>query len=96
MKTLVASLALASIAVPASAEENEFRVAYADLDLSTAEGQAALDERIEDAAREYCGAATISTGTRLSSAKKRACVSTMTAKAKQQFAAIIRDQEKGG
>lgn len=56
MKLILASaLAVAAIAGAASAET---RIAYGDLNLSTAAGAAAFDARVEAAAKSMCKAAT--------------------------------------
>lgn len=51
-----AAAALALVAVPATAntETVEVRVAYGDLDVTTAEGRAALDQRVHRVAVKAC------------------------------------------
>jgi UrcA family protein len=51
--TVLAALT-AAIAAPAAADELSVTVAFGDLDLSTAAGKAALDERIEAAVEKVC------------------------------------------
>lgn len=55
MKIIVPAL-LALVSTSAHAEEAwpSIRVAHADLDLTSAEGRAALDKRIREAVREVC------------------------------------------
>lgn len=50
----VAILALPMLAQPASAEEQK-RVSYSDLDLSTPRGAQIMFDRLDDAARWVCG-----------------------------------------
>lgn len=50
----VIALGCALAASPAAAEEVTTWVEYADLNLTTAEGRAALDKRLEMAARRLC------------------------------------------
>ena len=55
--TLVSAVSISpAFAKPVTPETRV--VSYADLDLSTAAGQARLDRRIEAAVRQVCGAAT--------------------------------------
>ena len=51
----LAALSLAVISTPASAETQSVAVQYADLNLSSPAGMAALQGRIEAAARKICG-----------------------------------------
>jgi UrcA family protein len=53
--TTLALVALAGVAVPASAQEATRRVSYVDLDLSRPEGVATLRHRVAVAIREVCG-----------------------------------------
>ena len=96
MKILIAAAALGSIAVPAMAEKVSFEVEHRDLNLSTAEGQKALDRRIDSAARKACGVDVSTTGTRIRSSDARACYREMRAKARKQFAALTASEKKGG
>ena len=96
MKMFFAAAALASIAIPASAEEVSMDVRYSDLDLATSEGQKKLDWRINQAARKACGAGKSRTGTRIPSRETQACVAELKASAHKQFAAIIEREQKGG
>jgi len=54
---IAAAIASAIAAVPAHADttRTSTQVEVADLDLTTAEGEAALEERMQDAVREMCG-----------------------------------------
>lgn len=55
IRSLIPIILIATVAAvqPASAETRI--VSYADLDLSSPQGQAALDRRIEHAVRQVCG-----------------------------------------
>ena len=102
MKTLAlatATIGLALTASPALAGEVDLppkEVSIAGLDLDTAEGQRMLDERIERAARDVCRVDEPRVGTRIRSNEARACLAKARAGAKQQVAAIIEDQRRGG
>ena len=102
MKTLAigaATLALAFTTSPALANGSEIAtkdVEYADLNLSTPEGQARLQQRIESAAKSVCSAYEHQTGTRLRSPEHTACLATARASGKKQMAAIVADQRRGG
>lgn len=102
MKTLAlatATIGLALSATPAFAGTGEARsqeISFAGLDLDTAEGQRMLDQRIERAAREVCGYDELSVGTRIRSNEARYCVAKARTTAKQQVAAMLEDQRRGG
>lgn len=53
-RLVLPALALA-LAAPAAAETAAVKVSYADLDLTKADGRAALDRRLERAAQRLCG-----------------------------------------
>lgn len=90
-------LALAASAAPASAKTVSVDVAYADLDLTSPQGQSALDRRIDTAARHICGGDQQRTGTRIvDNAKMRVCVAEVKARAASQVAAVMRDRQLGG
>lgn len=88
MKSLLAALALAAggVAVPAAAgDTDEIEVKYADLDLSSERGRAALERRIDQAALRKCGRG-VSTGPVLSSGRAKACYERARASARQRIA----------
>lgn len=101
MKTLaigVATLGLAFTATPAFAQTADVRVqeiSVAGIDLSTAEGQRMLDERVERAAREVCGYDEARVGTLIRSAEARDCVAKAQASAREQVATIAQEQLGG-
>lgn len=98
-----ASLGLAFGTAPAFAADDgthvpEAQLSYDDLDLSTIDGQRELDRRIDKLAKTMCGANKRVTGTRIreNSRAISECVEAARASAKQQMAAIIEDQRRGG
>ena len=96
MKAVIVAALIASLGVPAAAQEVSFEVQYRDLNLATAEGQQKLDRRIETAARKACGFGETTTGTRIRSKVAQQCVTELRTKARAQFATIIANEEKGG
>lgn len=106
MKTFAmaaAVLGLACTAQPAFAESNHsttdrmtMTVNLSGIDLSTPEGQATADRRINSAARKVCRVTTTLTGTRIMSQDARACLAKARAGASQQLAAITRNGRRGG
>ena len=90
------ALALAPTVSAAEGDQRSTRVAYADLDLSTAEGVAELDRRIDTAAREVCDADRQVTGTRLESRSTRQCLEIAKTQLDRHFAQIKRNANLGG
>ncbi len=76
MKTLAiitAALILSATATPAMAVDQESsRLSYADIDLNSSKGQAALDRRIDRIARQLCDTANDRFGNPVR-AQQRAC-----------------------
>ncbi|MBD3729831.1 MAG: UrcA family protein [Sphingomonadales bacterium] len=95
-RSLAAAAMIGSIALAGPAYAETMSIQYKDLNLATAKGQKILEARIDQAAREVCGANDLRTGTRVRSAAERACVADAKAKAKEQFAALIEDKQLGG
>lgn len=93
LMAFAASLAMLT-AIPASA--GTVTVEHRDLNLSSAEGQAALDKRIDRAARQVCGLDEQRTGTRLTPLKDTKCYRQAKAQVKQQVAAAVAAQQLGG
>ncbi|OYX65582.1 MAG: hypothetical protein B7Y88_07980 [Sphingomonadales bacterium 32-64-17] len=90
------ALALAPTVSAAEGDQRSTRVAYADLDLASAEGMAELDRRIDTAAREVCNADQQATGTRIESRSARQCVETAKTQLDRHFAQIKRNANLGG
>jgi len=90
MKLILASaLAIAAIAGAASAET---RIAYGDLNLSTAAGAAAFDARVADVAQSMCKNATrpvsrLNDRAHCAAAVRAEAVSQLSAQARAQYAA---------
>ncbi len=96
----IAALGLIGTALsPAYAGEPEkmtVKIEVADINLSTPEGQRALDRRIEAAARTVCQANSPQTGTRIVNNSARACIAKARAEVRQHAANLARDQQRGG
>lgn len=102
-KTLAITAAAIGLAVTASpalagddTERNTMSVDLAGLDLDTPEGQAMLDRRIDRAAREVCQYDRMRTGTRIRSKAAIDCYEKAKASARQQVAAMVEKQRRGG
>ena len=90
-------LVLATSAAPLAAQVVSVDVAYADLDLTSPQGQSALAKRIDSAARHICGDGQQRSGTRIiDNAKMRVCVAEVKARAATQVAAVMRERQLGG
>ncbi|MHA7820648.1 MAG: UrcA family protein [Erythrobacter sp.] len=102
MKTLAlasAAFGLVFAVTPAMAGTAEYRtqqISVAGLDLETAEGQRMLEQRVERAAREVCGYDRVQIGTRIRSNESRECFAKAKSNARQQVAAMIENQRRGG
>ena len=92
--TLCAALAAGAISVPAHADE--MKIEYADLNLATVQGQAALEARIDRAAKEVCGYNDIQTGSRLVSREVKSCYEQAKKSATRQMAALVEEERLGG
>ncbi|WFL78631.1 UrcA family protein [Altererythrobacter arenosus] len=99
-KTTLVSVALgtAMLASPAMAggQKPAAQIEFKDLNLSTAEGQKALDGRIEAVARQICKVDEQVTGSRMVPRDRMACVKAAKKSAKQQVAALIERDKLGG
>ncbi len=92
---LAAALSAAVLAAPAAAAP-VVGVKYSDLNLATEAGQAALDARIDRAARDVCGVDEIRTGTRTPSSEARRCYKETKANVHKQVAErISRENNRG-
>lgn len=98
MKTPLIALAagLAVLAPLPAAAQQTVSVEHRDLNLASPEGQAALDKRIERAARQVCGLDETRTGTRLAPLKDMKCYRQAKAQVKKQVAAAVAAQQLGG
>jgi UrcA family protein len=93
---LAAALGAAMLSAPTLAAGNSTGIRYADLNLSTPEGQAQLDRRIDNAAKEMCGITDIRTGTILQGTKQKQCYEAAKASAHKQIAARMAQQTQQG
>ena len=94
-----ASISLAFASSPALAGTDAAptqTVSTAGLDLSTAEGQLMLEQRIDRAARQVCQVNRAQTGTRIRSFEAQKCLAKARASAQRQVASIVADQQRGG
>jgi UrcA family protein len=71
-------------------------VPTADLDLGTAEGQRQLDRRVARAVRQACRVNDPKTGTRSLSRDALACLAKARTNARQQVAALVSEERRGG
>lgn len=94
----LATAALVVSPVAASATTTEQRttgVSYADLDLTTEDGRAQLDRRIDAAARQVCAIGETDLGTRIMTREKRACYREARQQLEQRFARVISEGRRG-
>lgn len=90
---VAAAVSLAAIAVPAHAAPTR-KVSYADLDLSTARGQAELQRRVSKAARQVCQY--FADGTLMPAETHEQCYRMARTQASERTAALIADSQRGG
>lgn len=87
----LAAAMVAAVATPAAAQTDSVTIGYGDLNLASQAGRAALDRRIDGAARTVCGRAsplelkTIALG--------RTCRAEVLADARAQLARVIVDDQ---
>lgn len=92
---LIALSALAIVAgSPVAAED--FTVKYGDLNLKSEQGRKALERRIDQAARDYCGVGAVQTGSRIVDPSKRQCFQTARNAAREQVDALVEQSQLGG
>lgn len=98
MKTTLIALAasLTALTPIAAMAQQSVTVEHRDLNLGTPEGQAALDRRVDAAARKVCSLDTVRTGTRIRSAENFECYRQAKAQVKKQVAAALAAQQLGG
>ena len=95
-KTLISLAAIGALTATTPAFADNIAIEYRDLNLSTVEGQEALERRIDRAAREVCGIDDSMTGTRIRSSRSRECFAKVKKQASQQIAAILNEERLGG
>lgn len=102
MKTLAiatATLALALTSGPVLAQSADpviAQVEFADLNLSTPEGQARLETRIESAVRDVCSGHLSSSASRIRPASYYESLADARASTKAQVAAVMDEYQRGG
>lgn len=97
----LAAFAAIGTAAPANAERaSEAHIAavqYGDLDLTTDQGQSALQRRIESAARDVCGMAERATGSIIPSLESRRCYARARENIDREIAVLVdRQTQRGG
>lgn len=92
-RTLIAAAAFATFALTGAAQAATATVQTSDLNLTTAEGQAKLDARIDRAARDVCS--DTYTGSRIRNTDE-ACVTRARAMVEKQVAARRSASRNGG
>ena len=97
MKTALIALAMTgSVLAGAPASAEKATILYGDLDLATAKGLRALEQRIDIAARKICGFNDHITGTRVRSPETKRCYAHAKAQGLQTLAAIVSANQLGG
>lgn len=89
------ALAAAMMMVPASAFASTVELKYDDLDLSTPQGMAQLDKRVDRAAKQVCTSHQITTGSIRSTNVDQKCYKEALAKLKDQLAALSAQKQQG-
>jgi UrcA family protein len=92
--TLCAALAASLVSAPALASERTERVAYADLNLATADGQAELQHRLDAAARKVCRFD--ASGQVATAEKETACYRATRKTVGVRFAEAVENSQRGG
>jgi UrcA family protein len=92
----VAAPALAGPTTGGDIQHMTISVPTNDLDLGTAAGQRTLDQRVEKAVRSVCRTTNPTTGSRVMSQEALACLAKARRDARQQVAALISNEQRGG
>lgn len=93
---LIAFFAAGAVLAGTPAVAENVAIQHRDLDLSTAQGQKVLEQRIDRAAREVCGLDAVRTGTRVQSSEAKRCYAQAKAQAKKSLAALVSERQLGG
>lgn len=96
MQAIIAAAAIASLAVPATAEGVDQTIEHRDLDLATARGQKLLATRIDKTARAVCGYDDVITGTRVRSREVSRCYVEAKASANESVVAAMNQRIRSG
>jgi UrcA family protein len=90
------SAALGALLAAQSASAETAAITYDDLDLSSAEGKAELDRRVDRAARDICGYSELMVGSRIIPAEARKCYKDALKQIKKTVAAVTSKKAAGG
>lgn len=92
----IRTLALAAaMMMPASAFASTVELKYDDLDLSTPQGMAQLDKRVQRAAKQVCTSHQITTGSIRTANVDQKCYKEALAKLQDQLAAVSARNQQG-
>lgn len=92
---LAASAMIAAPVYAADGEGASVSVRYADLDLSTSEGQATLERRLDRAAENVCGIDRRTSGMAMPSAEARSCYRETIKNFEREIAMRAEQQQRG-
>ncbi|WAT17170.1 UrcA family protein [Aurantiacibacter sp. MUD11] len=101
-RSFTAALALAAtglVFAPAVSAAEDFRtvgVTHTDLDLTTEDGKAELERRIDRASKQVCGMDEAQVGTLLQTRQQRRCYRETKREFDRHFAEVIEDAQRGG
>ena len=95
-KSLIALAAIGTMFTAAPALAGGVAVEYRDLNLANAQGQQALERRIDKAAKAVCQYDRAKTGSRMTNPKVEQCYRDAKKQATQQMAAIVDSEHLGG
>ncbi len=97
MKTRYAIVAaLGALLAGQAAYAETAAITYDDLDLSTAEGKAELDRRVDKAAKDICGYSELKVGSRIVPAEARKCYKDALKQIKKSVAVVTSKKAAGG
>jgi len=95
-KSLIALAAIGTMFTAAPAFAGGVTVEYRDLNLTTAQGQQALERRIDKAAKSVCQYDRAKTGSRMTKPEVAQCYRAAKKQATQQMAVIVNSERVGG
>ncbi|NMW32683.1 UrcA family protein [Altererythrobacter sp. RZ02] len=95
-KTLISLATMAALAATTPAYAETKSVDYRDLNLASPQGQAALQKRLDHAAREVCGLNTKTLGTRIRSSDAQKCYIAAKKQAASQMTVVVNEERLGG
>jgi len=95
-KSILAIVSLAMVAAATPAHAESMQIKYSDLNLASAEGRAALEGRIDRAAKKICGLSPRTTGTRIKSRSAQLCFNETKKAAAAQMAVVVDQNRLGG